>query len=129
MSVDLVTWRVGSEALLPAMQPPSPLASSAVVYFSPFVVYNRATGMFVMWFQMYAAALARLPFFPITYSLPFCRALSPCISASSDHSFMYFKARGVAVSSSPLGPFPKPHVLYPNLNVAPRPLHHRGHAR
>jgi hypothetical protein len=91
MSDDLVTWSVGSEALLPAMQPPSPLASSTVVYFSPFVVFNRATGMFVMWFQMYVAVAARrtLPHPPIFHPL-----------------LMYFAERAVAVSSSPLGPFP-----------------------
>ncbi len=54
VSDDLVTWKVGSESLLPDMHlpPPAPLSSASVVYFSPFVVFNRATGMFVMWFQM-----------------------------------------------------------------------------
>ncbi len=46
-----MTWYKGAESVLPAMDS-GPLNSSAVVYFSPFVVFNDATSTFVMWFQM-----------------------------------------------------------------------------
>src|SRR6185437_2711255 len=79
-SPDLVSWTLESDNIMPEMTQPGPYNSSSVnSYFEPAVLFNEATGRYVLWFCL---ALDALDFSP-NITLP----------------------RGIAVSESPLGPF------------------------
>ena len=64
------SWTLGSASLVPAMDMPGPFSSASIVYFSPFVVFCRRTGLFVMWlqyaFSQRAVATASSPMGPFT---------------------------------------------------------------
>ena len=87
VSSDLVKWELGASTVLPAMDV-GPLNSSSTVYFSPFVVFNAATQLFVMWFQyafkQRAVAAASSPLGPFTIvAMPNATGLPPRLVSGS----------------------------------------------
>lgn len=83
------SWSLGARSVLPAMDDPAgPFSSRTTVYFSPFVVYCRRTGHFVMWLQyafaQRAVATSRSPLGPFTLArLPNSTGLPPYLEKGS----------------------------------------------
>lgn len=79
------SWRLGSASLVPAMdERGGPFSSASTVFFSPFVVHCRRTGLFVMWlqfaFKMRAVATSASPLGPFEIvRLPNATGLPPSL--------------------------------------------------